>query len=100
MRPSRVLLPALFLLLAAFLAYFPVLGNKFVWDDDYYIQGNVQLLSVAGLGRIWTQIGSEPQYYPVTHTSFWVEYQIWGANPRVYHLDNLLLHTLSAIVLW
>ncbi|MGA3066302.1 MAG: tetratricopeptide repeat protein [Tepidisphaeraceae bacterium] len=93
-------LPALGLIAAAFLAYFPILQNKFVWDDDYYIQENVQLLSGAGLGRIWTQIGSEPQYYPLTHTTFWVEYHFWGADPFHYHLDNLLLHTLSAIVLW
>jgi tetratricopeptide (TPR) repeat protein len=100
MRPPRVLLPALALILASFLAYFPVLRNQFVWDDDYYIQGNVQLLTPAGLGRIWMQIGSEPQYYPLTHTTFWIEYQFFGGSPLPYHVDNLILHTLGAIVLW
>jgi len=97
---ARWLLPTLVLAAAALGAYWPVLHNGFVWDDDRYIQGNVQLLTARGLGRIWFSIGSEPQYYPLTHTTFWLEYRLWRGNPLPYHLDNLLLHTASAIVLW
>ncbi len=98
--PPRVLLPAVTLILASVFAYFPVLRNGFVWDDDYYIHGNVQLLTPAGLGRIWSKLDSEPQWYPLTHTSFWIEYHFFGANPLPYHVDNVILHTLGAIALW
>jgi tetratricopeptide (TPR) repeat protein len=100
MRHPRVLLPTLGLILASFCAYFPVLRNNFVWDDDYYIQANVQLTSAKGLWHIWTKIESEPQYYPLTHTTFWIEYNLFGANPFPYHLDNLLFHTASTLVFW
>jgi protein O-mannosyl-transferase len=92
--------PAAIILLAAFAAYWPTLHNGFIWDDDYYIQNNVALRTPAGLQKIWFSLGTEPQYYPLTHTSFWVEYQLWGDSPLGYHLDNILLHAAGAIVLW
>jgi tetratricopeptide (TPR) repeat protein len=92
--------PAAILLLAAFAAYWPILHNGFIWDDDYYIQNNVALRTTGGLEKIWFSLGTEPQYYPLTHTSFWVEYQLWGDSPLGYHLDNILLHAAGAIVLW
>jgi tetratricopeptide (TPR) repeat protein len=111
---------------AALIAFFPALRSGFIWDDDEYIQNNVQLRSAGGLGHIWTQAGAvgryiwfshhadpavnldrlwlhatvEPQYYPLTHTTFWVEYHLWGLSPLGYHLDNLLLHVLSSLMLW
>jgi tetratricopeptide (TPR) repeat protein len=91
------------ILLAALVltAYAPVLHNGFIWDDDSYIEQNVQLRSLHGLGRIWFDpLNAEPQYYPLTHTTLWIEYQLWGARPFGYHLDNLLLHLAGSLLLW
>src|SRR5208282_34024 len=41
-----------------------------------------------------------PQYYPMVHTTFWLEYHVWGLNPVGYHLINVLLHGTAAILLW
>ena len=51
----------------------------------------------VGLRQIWFKIGSEPQYYPLTHTTFWIEYHLWQLSPLGYHIDNLILHAASAI---
>ena len=29
-----------------------------------------------------------------------MEYQFWGLDPLGYHVDNVLLHTINAIILW
>lgn len=72
----------------------------FIWDDDTYLVNNIYLRDLAGLSRMWTTFGATPQYYPVTFTSFWIEYQLFGANPVVSHVVNFLLHGISAVLLW
>ena len=91
---------ALALLLVTFLAYLPAIEGEFIWDDDDYVRDNHTLRSLEGLGRIWFELGATRQYYPAVHTSFWLEYQLWGLNPTGYHIVNILLHTLVAALLW
>jgi tetratricopeptide (TPR) repeat protein len=71
-----------------------------VWDDDDYVVENPMLRSAEGLQRIWTDTAATPQFYPLTHTTFWIEYQMWGLRPAGYHAVNILLHALSALLLW
>ena len=88
------------ILALAALAYIPAVGGGFIWDDDYYVTENPTLRTADGLRAIWTDPGATPQYYPLTHTSFWIEYRLWGLEPAGYHVVNVLLHALAAVVLW
>jgi len=95
----RLILSSLVVLLV-FIAYFPALHGGFIWDDDAYVTQNPTLRDGKGLWRIWFVIGAVPQYYPMVHTTFWLEYHLWGFNPLGFHLVNILLHALAAILLW
>jgi protein O-mannosyl-transferase len=88
------------LVVLLFTAYFPVLQNGFIWDDDRHLTGNPFVINFEGLKPLWLDVRATQQYYPLTSTSFWVEYRLWGLNPLGYHIDNVLLHTMNAIVLW
>ncbi len=88
------------LLLVTFVAYIPAINGGFVWDDDAYITENQTLRTFEGLGRIWFEIGAVPQYYPLVHSTFWAEYHLWQLHPMGYHIVNVLLHGLNAILLW
>jgi len=88
------------LLAATAVAYVPAMRGGFIWDDDYYVTENLPLRSAEGLARIWTDPTSEPQYYPLVHTTFWVEYQLWGQRALGYHVVNVVLHGLSTLLLW
>ena len=91
---------ALVILLLTVLAYTPALNNGYIWDDDDYVTENRALRSLDGLQQLWTTPGTTKQYYPLVFTSFWVEYHFWDLQPFGYHLDNVLLHALNAILLW
>ena len=79
---SRAALAASALMLLPLLVYLPLRSAGFVWDDDSYVTQNQNLRSAAGLFRIWFDPRSIPQYYPLVHTSYWAEFQLWGLSAR------------------
>jgi tetratricopeptide (TPR) repeat protein len=88
------------LFVATIIAYIPALKGGFIWDDPDYVTNNHALRSAEGLWDIWTNPRSIPQWYPLVHTSYWIEYHLWGLNPFGYHLVNVLLHAGGALLLW
>ena len=97
---SRKSVLAGLLLFLTLIAYVPAMQGGFIWDDDSYVTQNQTLRSLEGLRKIWVQPNSSPQYYPLVFTTFWVEYKLWGLNPTGYHLVNVFLHALSALLLY
>jgi tetratricopeptide (TPR) repeat protein len=95
-----ILLQAGLILLLVIVAYLPAIRGGFIWDDDAYVTENPTLRTAGGLARIWFKLGAVPQYYPMVHTMFWIEHQLWGLHPLGYHVVNVLLHALGAILLW
>jgi protein O-mannosyl-transferase len=91
---------AVIVLLAAILPYAQAPHLGFIWDDDAYVTGNATLRTWNGLWLIWTKFGATPQYYPLVHTTFWIEYHLWGLSAGGFHLVNVLLHAGAAVLLW
>jgi protein O-mannosyl-transferase len=91
-------LPGLILVIAVALTYAPAWRAGFIWDDAQHVT-RPDLRSWAGLGHIWFHPGATQQYYPLIHSSFWVEHRLWGDEPFGYHLVNILLHAFSAYLL-
>jgi protein O-mannosyl-transferase len=86
------------LLLVTLAAYQPAWHGGLLWDDDAHITAS-GLRSAGGLWRIWSELGATQQYYPVTHSAFWVQQALWGDHVLGYHVANILLHALSALLL-
>ncbi len=100
---SGATVPACCLLLLTFLAYLPALDAGFIIDDGLYVTQDSRMQTLEGLGQIWTQVAGPEyrhQYYPLTSTAFWVQHQFWGQRPVGYHLVNVLLHAVNALLLW
>ena len=93
--PPWVLFVAL--LLVTLVAYYPAWHGGLLWDDDAHIT-RVDLRSVEGLWRIWFDVGATQQYYPVTHSAFWVLHRLFGEATFGYHLVNISLHATSAFL--
>jgi len=41
-----------------------------------------------------------PQYYPVVHSAFWLEYHAWKLDPLGFHAVNIVLNALNAWLVW
>jgi tetratricopeptide (TPR) repeat protein len=87
-------------MLITLIAYQQTWHSGYIWDDNFHVTGNPTLRDLHGLWRIWFEVAATPQYYPLVHTSFWLEHHMWGLNPLGYHVVNVLLHALAAVLLW
>lgn len=85
---------------ATILCYLPTLRAGFIWDDPDYVLNNHTLRTLDGLREMWLSPTSLPQWYPLVHTTFWIEYHLVGTSPLLYHIDNILLHALGAVLIW
>jgi len=93
----RVWLFSLALIVVTFLVYAPAWNGRPIWDDERHMTP-VELRSLNGLGRIWTEPGATPQYYPVLHTLFWLEDKLWDGSVLPYHLVTIFFHALLALL--
>jgi len=98
MSRTTVIRAAILLLLTAYV-FWPALNGTWIWDDNVAIDQNRIFQDPAGWHKIWFQANG-PDYFPLKDTVQWVETRIWGSNPTVYHVTNVLLHSVSALLLW
>jgi hypothetical protein len=77
--------------------YFPALGAGFVGDDFMILHRLRALAQPTDALRFFR--GEFFEYYrPLPFVSFAIDWSIAGANARQFHLTNLLLHTLNAVL--
>ncbi len=82
-------------------AYLPALHAGFIWDDDDYLLLNPLVVEKGGWQEIWNPSSPyNPQYYPLVFTTFKVEHALWASDPLGYHVVNVILHCLNALLLW
>lgn len=100
-------------LVLTFLFYGNSLRNKYALDDDYITVTNFPIKGQAytpnhslvskgfgGIKKIWQSRYAHDSegafdYRPFTTTTFAIEYGIFGQNPLVSHLINILIYFIS-----
>lgn len=100
---KRTAVLALLLFLLTLVAYNPVTQNGFVgFDDPSYITNNRHVQ--AGLS--WTTLKwafrstDAANWHPVTWLSHALDYQIFGLRPAGHHYVTVLLHAITALLLF
>ena len=87
---------ALLLFFLALAAYSPVLPGNFIMDDHRLVESDNPLVTGEFTPRnIWFQTD-----FTLSTLGFWLERLAWGGHPAGYHAVNILLHGLSAVLLW
>ncbi len=91
------------LVLATFLAFYPILGAGFTnWDDPAMVTQNATItgLSWSHWVTFFTTL-VEKHYHPLVMVSYAIDYRLSGLNPFTFHLTSLAIHLAStALVFW
>jgi tetratricopeptide (TPR) repeat protein len=91
----------LFILLAAFLAFLPVLNAEFVaWDDGVYVYDNPLVKDLSRLDELLTTPVAGGNHHPLTMLSLALNYQVSGEEAWSYHLLNLILHLINCVLVF
>ena len=90
------------ILALTFVAFIPALTNDFVnWDDDYNLgnNNNTALLTWDNIVNIFKEpvIGN---YNPLPILTFAIERSIFGLDPTIYHVNNVLLHLVCVFFIY
>ena len=93
--PLRIAAGAALMFLLALAVYSPALRGQFVWDDPLTVDKNPLVKGEVGLRSLWFQAD-----FPLTTLAFWLQWLMWGKNAAGYHVVNVLLHALNAVLVW
>ncbi len=99
---SKKLLWVLLILLVASVLYYPALFyGYFPWDDFAYVRDNpdIKSLSFENIKLFFTKfyLGN---YHPITMLSFALDYKLGNGNVFYFHLTNIILHTVNALLVF
>jgi tetratricopeptide (TPR) repeat protein len=83
-----------------FIVFLPALKNAFLaWDDVDNFVSNTAYRGFGWQNLRWmfTTYHMGP-YQPLSWLSNAIDFQLWGANPMGFHLTNVLLQSLNAVL--
>ncbi|MEI6209112.1 MAG: tetratricopeptide repeat protein [Desulfuromonadales bacterium] len=101
-RKTNYVIIALLVVLTC-IAYWHLGSNNFIdFDDNDYITKNFVVqrgLTLEGIKYAFAfhDIG---YWHPLTWMSLMLDYQLFGISPTGYHVENLVLHIISAVLLF
>lgn len=88
----------------AVITFLNTLDNAFVYDDVFTITDNYFIRDWGNFPFLFTNeyfhSSGEVTYRPVVTLSYFIDYSLWHLNPLGFHLTNVLLHTIGAVLVY
>src|SRR3954467_9268436 len=100
-------LPMVAIFLLAMAVHWPGSRAAYLWDDQEYLTANKAVQRWDGFWELWVP-GNTTLYVPLVTSTLWLEHKVYGlgsvgadglAHGVGYHVDNMLLHAASAVLL-
>jgi len=96
----KLIAQAIVIAIVAFWVFWPARHGQWIGDDMRYIASNPLLNDPERLWKAWFQPGSFIEYYPIEQCVQWAQWQLWHNDTFGYHLTNIILHVISALLVW
>ncbi|MFH2094423.1 MAG: glycosyltransferase family 39 protein, partial [Bacteroidota bacterium] len=100
---KRAYIYGIILILLTIIVYSPSFTNGFIenWDDNLYVIGNPYFADkdAPEASGMLTEFYMG-HYHPLTMLSLYLDHALFGMNPAGYHFMNLLLHIISALLVF
>ncbi len=97
----------LILVLVSFLLYGNTLKNDYSLDDEFVTgAGNITAKGIRAIPKIFRSFHVQDEskntyeYRPIVKVAYAIEHQLFGVNPHISHLFNILLYALSLVLLF
>ncbi|OGS21215.1 MAG: hypothetical protein A2252_05965 [Elusimicrobia bacterium RIFOXYA2_FULL_39_19] len=95
------------IVIAGVLVYINTVNKSFFWDDEVLIANNVHIRSFSnipyffnpGYANVYEQAGGE-RYRPLRTVTFVFDYMFWKENAAGYHITNITMHIIVALILF
>lgn len=84
---------------AVLIVYWPAYDGGWIWDDATSVYSNPVVTRPDGLYRIWLTT-EDYDFWPMTKTVFWTEYQFFKDEPGGYHKVNIALHAVACVLIY
>lgn len=101
---KRDILAITLLLIAGAVVYANTLPHGFVWDDEILVVNNPSIRSLREIPSIFTARlfhGMRGNFYrPLQTLSYALDYSAWGLRPLGFHLSNVVIHLLNAVLVY
>ncbi|MFO0944811.1 MAG: tetratricopeptide repeat protein [Planctomycetota bacterium] len=97
--PPRTLGGAFVLAVLIGIIYQPAFFGDFVWDDHRMLVDNPMVRLPDGILRMWIST-DQPDYWPLSYSTHWLEWRVWGENAAGYRALNITLHLLNTLLVW
>jgi len=103
-KKTQIILQLCLIILVTGIAFYPALKNGFTnWDDRELLLENdsVKGLAAWNLRSIFSgSYAGFGGYTPLVFMSYALEYHFFQLDPRIFHIDNLLLHVLNTVLIY
>ncbi|RJQ60493.1 MAG: tetratricopeptide repeat protein [Desulfobacteraceae bacterium] len=93
----------LLLAVSSFWVYWPVTTHSFLnYDDQDYVTENPHVRSGLSLQNVMWALNAfhSANWHPLTWISHMLDVELFGLNPGMHHLVNLILHVLNTLFLF
>jgi len=91
----------LFLILASLAVFYPAFSAEICAIDDTQLFTSLEKSSYSNPLQTFVRKGSSTLYYrPILGVSFWVDKNVFLINPFWMHLENVLFHLISILLIF